>query len=83
MSEVMEVISCNGYARGSVTLPMECSPASGMSAFWLQMPQAKNTAFTSPLRSTTWLAQTGGKGGKTEKKDGKKTTTSSQQARLP
>src|SRR5258707_11007725 len=24
MSEVMEVISFNGYARGSVTLPMEC-----------------------------------------------------------
>jgi hypothetical protein len=30
--------------------------------------RARNTAFTSPLRFATWLAQTGEKGGKTEKK---------------
>jgi len=72
MSEVMEAISCNGYARGSVTLPMECGPASRMFAFWLQMLRP-GTPLSHPLSGLQLgLLKQGKKAGKQRIKMGKR-----------
>src|SRR6266700_7431053 len=56
---------------------------SRMSAFWLQMPRP-GTPLSHPLSgSQPGLLKREKKAGKERKKDGKKTTTFSQQAKLP